>query len=64
MKYMAIMMQSGLLSNVKTGLQWLTADQAAGTAAATVDPVNALIAAAAALAAGVLIYIKRHREFR
>lgn len=66
MKYMVIMMHPGLLNNLKAGLLWLTADQAAGTAAATttVDPVNAMIAAATALAAGVVIYIKRHREFR
>ena len=37
---------------------------AAMAAASVVDPVNALIAAAAAVAAGALIYIYRHRRIR
>ena len=37
---------------------------AAMAAASVVDPVNALIAAASAVAAGALIYIYRHRRIR
>lgn len=47
-----------------------TAAQPAGDAASAVsaispaDPENALIAAAAALAAGVFVYLYRHRRIR
>lgn len=64
MEYLSYVISSFTLNGNAADAVMMMKKTGAMTAASVVDPANALMATAAAVAAGALIYIYRHRRIR